>query len=67
MRLSYVLRLVPDELADGHLVGEVESVLDGAMGAVHSSEDLVAFCREHARLPDGEHGTAPGGVAEERR
>lgn len=53
MRLSYVLRLVPEDLADGRLVGEVEAVLDGSRGAVRGAEDLVAFCRDHAGISAG--------------
>lgn len=52
MLVSFVLRLVPRELAAGRLVGEVEAVATGERRAVHGSDELLGFCTES-------YGTAP--------
>ena len=46
MLVSYVLRLVPEELAAGRLIGEVEAVASGERRAVHGAAELQAFCTE---------------------
>jgi hypothetical protein len=43
---SYVLRLVPEELADGRLVGDIEVVSTGERRAVHGLDELLSFCVE---------------------
>ncbi|HEX5266623.1 MAG TPA: hypothetical protein VFW24_07605 [Acidimicrobiales bacterium] len=45
MLISFVLRLRPDGLAAGEIVGEVEDIESGARHAVRETADLVAFCR----------------------
>lgn len=52
MLVSYVLRLVPDELADGRLIGEVEAVGTGERRAIHGMDELMGFCRESYRATD---------------
>jgi hypothetical protein len=44
--VSYVLRLVDKELANGRVVGEVEAVGTGEHRAVGNIEELVSFCVE---------------------
>lgn len=46
MLVSYVLRLVPEEMADGRLVGAVEVVRTGERRAIHGFEGLMGFCSE---------------------
>jgi hypothetical protein len=43
--MSWVVRLVPDALAAGALVGEVERVATGERTAFRSADELVAACR----------------------
>lgn len=43
--VSYVLHLVPAELEEGRLVGEVEAVRTGERRAFHQVEDLMRFCQ----------------------
>ena len=43
--VSYVLHLVPAELEEGRLVGEVEAVRTGERRAFHEVEDLKRFCQ----------------------
>ena len=47
MLVSFVLRLVPDELAEGRLVGQVVAIGSGNEQPVTSADDLVEFCREN--------------------
>jgi hypothetical protein len=47
MLASFVLRLVPDELAEGRLVGQVVAIGSGNEQPVTSADDLVEFCREN--------------------
>jgi hypothetical protein len=58
MLTSFVLRLVPDELAKGRLVGQVVAVGSGAEKAVKSADDLVEFCRTYLF---GQTESAPSG------
>ena len=44
MSVSFVLRLVPDELARGELVGQVEDVASGRVALFRGSAELVTFC-----------------------
>jgi hypothetical protein len=44
VRVSFVLRLDPLDLAQGRLVGEIEEVMTGQVGGVHSPADVVSFC-----------------------
>ncbi|MDA8400681.1 MAG: hypothetical protein M0008_11685 [Actinomycetota bacterium] len=46
MLISYVLRLRADELALGHVVGEVEAVASGQRFVVRSMEQMMAFLME---------------------
>jgi hypothetical protein len=47
MLASFVLRLVPDELVLGRLVGQVVAIGSGNQQPVTSADDLVEFCREN--------------------
>ncbi|HEX5268587.1 MAG TPA: hypothetical protein VFW24_17615 [Acidimicrobiales bacterium] len=49
MLVSYVLRLVPDQLSGGRLVGEVEAVNTGERRAIHGADELLGFCTESYR------------------
>lgn len=52
--LSFVLRLVPDALASGRLVGQVENVASGERAVVRSSDDLLTFVqRSSPEAPNG--------------
>lgn len=42
--MTLILRLVPEPLADGEVVGEVEHV-GGAQMRVHGVEELIRFAR----------------------
>jgi hypothetical protein len=42
--LSYVLRVIPEELRSGRLVGDVEAVRTGEHQAIRDVEELVTFC-----------------------
>lgn len=43
MVISYVLRLRPESLGEGRVVGEVEAVASGQRYAVRSIEQVLAF------------------------
>ena len=47
MLSSFVLRLRPDALADGGIVGEVEDVDSGVRVSIRSVDDLIAFLARH--------------------
>lgn len=51
MLSAFVLRLRPDTLAHGELVGEVEDVETGLRVVVRSAEELFAFLRGTATSP----------------
>jgi len=55
--VSYVLRLISEELAEGRLVGDVEAVATGQHRAVNGAEELLSFCAETCRP-----GSSGGGV-----
>lgn len=44
--LSFVLRLRPDQLAAGRLVGSVEQVDSGRTRSIRNPDELVHFCAE---------------------
>lgn len=46
MLISYVLRLVGSEAAEGRLVGEVEDVRSGRLRRIRDVDDLVAAIRD---------------------
>lgn len=48
--MSFVLRLRPDELSTGELVGQVEDVATGDSARVRSLDELVGFLRAHATV-----------------
>lgn len=48
--VSFVLRLRPDQLAAGRLVGQVEEVESGRTRSVRDAGELLQFCAE-AGLP----------------
>jgi hypothetical protein len=50
--VSFVLRLRPDQLALGRVVGEVEDVLSGRLRSVRDISDLVEFCCRAQRNPN---------------
>lgn len=43
MVISYVLRLRPDELADGRFIGEVEAVTSRQRRHIRTIDQMVAF------------------------
>jgi hypothetical protein len=51
--ISYVLRLIPGEAAEGRIVGEVESVSTGHAGAVRDVTELVELIKsaQHRDVP----------------
>ncbi len=51
MFVSFVLRLVPEELATGELVGQVEDVASGRVGLFRGGTDLTAFCAAVVTTP----------------
>jgi hypothetical protein len=46
--VSYVVRLVPEELSHGRFVGEVEDVATGVQRRIRDVQELVRFCQETA-------------------
>ncbi len=50
--VSYVVRLVAEELAEGRLVGDVEAVVTGERKAIRGPEELLRFCMGH--LPESQ-------------
>lgn len=60
MRVSYLLRLSPAELAQGRLAGEVEEVATGRLGALGNIQDLLSFCCPSGPRT-GEEGPHDGG------
>ncbi|MHB1583256.1 MAG: hypothetical protein ACYCU7_08385 [Acidimicrobiales bacterium] len=48
MVISYVLRVRPESLDEGRVVGEVEAVASGQRYAVRSIEQVLAFLVETA-------------------
>ena len=53
--VSYVVRLLPRQLAEGEFVGQVEDVASGERVPVQSAEDLLQFLSRSVRS-DGGHG-----------
>lgn len=49
--VSFVLRLHPDQLATGELVGEVEHVESGVVYPLRGAVDLLGHCQQ-AASPD---------------
>ncbi|MCU4183299.1 hypothetical protein K6U06_02930 [Acidiferrimicrobium sp. IK] len=62
MRVSFVLRVDPDQLPSGRLVGEIEEVLSGQTGGVQGPSDVLAFCRNSVSQTNGsiQEGEADG-------
>lgn len=59
MLVSFVLRVRPEMLAAGDLVGEVEEVESGVRYALRSSTELIGLCQRAvgaagAAPPDGQ-------------
>ncbi len=48
MLVTLVIRLLPERLADGELVGEVEHVGRGGQAVVREVSDLVGFAQRAA-------------------
>ncbi|MBW3664358.1 MAG: hypothetical protein KY469_14760 [Actinobacteria bacterium] len=42
MTISFVLRLVPDALADGSIVGELEAIETGTRTAIRDANGLIS-------------------------
>ena len=59
MLVTFVLRLLPDRLAEGELVGEVEHVGDGEQAYVHGLTELLGFAQRAAET--GDAGASPPG------
>jgi RNase adaptor protein for sRNA GlmZ degradation len=53
--LPYVLLLVPEELANGRVVGDVEAVTTGQHRAVTCMEDLLRFLSDTANTYTATH------------
>ncbi len=51
--VSFVLHLVPDELTEGRVVGNVIEVLSGREQPIRSVDELVSFCRDHGSSVTG--------------
>ena len=49
MLATFVLRLVPDALAEGRIVGVVEEVETGRRAVVRDLDELRAFLRPYAQ------------------
>ncbi|MEY2403529.1 MAG: hypothetical protein QOD38_1080 [Acidimicrobiaceae bacterium] len=49
MLVAYIIRLVPEELERGRVMGEVQAVETGLRCVVRSSEDLIALLLADAR------------------
>jgi hypothetical protein len=49
---SYILRLIPSELARGRLVGEVEDVSTGKQRAIRDAAELISFCSANSSVDD---------------
>lgn len=47
MLCSFLLRLVPEALADERIAGRVEVVETGEVASVRSAEELIAFISGH--------------------
>ena len=54
MLVTLVVRLVPERLAEGEFVGEVEHVGDGRQELVRTVSELVDFARRAAVTESGE-------------
>ena len=48
MLVTLVIRLVPEELAKGELVGQIEHIGSGERVAIRNLDELVSFARRHA-------------------
>ena len=59
MLVTLVVRLVPERLADGEFVGEVEHVGDGRQELVRTVAELVEFA-QRAAAGDGDEARATG-------
>jgi hypothetical protein len=64
---SYVLRLVPEELADGRFVGEVEDVATGVHSIIRDVDELVRFCVTSSPAGRDLNGAVPGHQAHRDR
>lgn len=57
MLVTFVVRLLPDRLAAGEIVGEVEHVGHGGHAIVRGASDLLGFAQHavavNARVPEG--------------
>ena len=61
MLVTFVVRLLPDRLAAGELVGEVEHVGGGEHGLIQGTSDLVGFAQRTAGGTPGPEGGAEVG------
>jgi hypothetical protein len=48
MSISFVLRLVPDALAERRIAGRIEVVATGEQTGIHDSDELLEFLYTHA-------------------
>jgi hypothetical protein len=58
--VTFVLRLVPDRLRDGEIVGEVEHVGDGGHSLVRDTSDLLRFAQRVADEDIGYYAASDG-------
>jgi hypothetical protein len=64
MNVSVLLRLLPEPLAHGHLVGEVEVERTGERATVKSAEELVDYLRGVTIIAGRPQGKAQGASPE---
>jgi hypothetical protein len=55
MPVSFVLKLVPDALSEGRIVGRIEAVGTGEQAHLRSAEELIEFLHSQARPPADDH------------
>ena len=53
VRVSFVLRVDPEYLATGRVVGEIEDVSTGRRGGLRGVEDILSFCSAAADTATG--------------
>ena len=61
MLVTLVVRLVPERLADGQFVGEVEHVGRGGQAKLRDLSDLVGFAQRAAAAEPGRDSVAGDG------
>ena len=62
MGVSFVLKLMPEELSAHRIAGRVEVVETGEQATVRNSEELIGFLYEHGTRREPERGDGSGGA-----